>query len=171
VAKIQEQLSELDLYAPRPSSEQGRSSSSNMPIATERRSRSVDVIPRRMLSDVGAEGNGDFACCLRQVIGDNPRKLERLREVFDEWAASDGTVTLAGNPTGRISKKSLGLSLRKLRPCISDADVDHIFTNADTNKDGHLDYQEFLHWFVGCRSLHKDIFSGKPSAQLALADA
>merc|ERR1711957_780343 len=79
------------------------------------------------------------------------RKFERICEVFEEW--SD-----CGKPGSRsMSREALGAQLQRLRPLLTDVDVDNIFRAADADRDGRVGLEEFCDWFGGCRSLHDDV--------------
>lgn len=66
-------------------------------------------------------------------------KSHRLREVFRRWDAS-------GN--GTIDKQELARVLRKLDARFTDAITTALFKAADVNRDGAIDYEEFLSWIL-----------------------
>jgi len=96
------------------------------------------------------------------------RKMEKVRGVFEDWATDSSVASdsaLGGTKAAgmAISKEALSAKLRCLRPSMTDEDVDHIFETADANKDGRIDYTEFVEWFSECRSLHEDLLCQRPS--------
>lgn len=69
-----------------------------------------------------------------ELGGGRERKLESVFKRFDI------------NGDGLISKQELRGLLRKISHQVKDNDIDVMLESVDTNKDGFVDYQEFLAW-------------------------
>jgi len=65
---------------------------------------------------------------------------EHVKETFKAWDV---------NGSGRISRKELGHVLQRLCPSITDLDMERLFQAMDSNRDGGIDYDEFISWI--CR--------------------
>eukprot|EP00929_Paragymnodinium_shiwhaense_P011831 TRINITY_DN11815_c0_g1_i1.p1 TRINITY_DN11815_c0_g1~~TRINITY_DN11815_c0_g1_i1.p1 ORF type:complete len:606 (+),score=144.86 TRINITY_DN11815_c0_g1_i1:85-1902(+) len=107
-------------------------------------------------------GGGDaLASGLLPSVGFSMKKLEKVREIFEEWVLADekegDALSKARRRSQGISKAAMTAALQRLRPNMGVEDIGRIFNSADGNKDGFLDFDEFSKWFVECRSLHEDV--------------
>lgn len=66
------------------------------------------------------------------------RNEESIQKLFKEWD-SDGSGTIEREELSAVMKKLCGLS---------DEDIDTLIDEADQNKDGVIDYNEFLDWLL-----------------------
>merc|ERR1712048_434087 len=83
---------------------------------------------------------GKSAGVLRKAIGLGSGSNEDIRQVqgiFEEWDV---------NGDGVISERELSQVLQRLQPSLTRQDVHQMFVAADVNRDGRVDYQEFLSW-------------------------
>ncbi len=124
------------------------SSSSTSGAGSRRRIASADEVLSLAKSPEPVASLDDLIGSLRRNLGVNKRKLDRVAEVFKEWDVEG---------VGHLSRAALATALRRVRPLLTDADIDQVFAAADANKDGALDLKEFTEWFLESRSLHKDV--------------
>eukprot|EP00747_Dinoflagellata_sp_TGD_P222290 gnl/TRDRNA2_/TRDRNA2_94009_c0_seq1.p2 gnl/TRDRNA2_/TRDRNA2_94009_c0~~gnl/TRDRNA2_/TRDRNA2_94009_c0_seq1.p2 ORF type:complete len:144 (-),score=38.54 gnl/TRDRNA2_/TRDRNA2_94009_c0_seq1:103-534(-) len=82
--------------------------------------------------DIPAGGKAQTPAQLRQVN-------RQLNQVFQEWDV-DGS--------GCISKAELCQVIRILDPSVSTAQLEKMFSQADADKDGFIDYHEFCDWLM-----------------------
>jgi len=95
-----------------------------------------------MIAEVDADGSGeiDFTEFLRVMVS----QKEKQALASDESDTIDAFVALGGGPD-----KSGEVSTERLRRVVSDfgltIDMDALVRDADTDKSGYIDYQEFKH--------------------------
>lgn len=70
------------------------------------------------------------------------REQESVADTFLAWDKDN---------SGSISKEELSQVLKELNPDFSEEDISVIFEDFDKNKDGVVDYREFLDWIFGSR--------------------
>jgi len=71
----------------------------------------------------------------KQAVADQDQ--EAIKDIFRQWD-TDGS--------GSISKQEMSAVLRKLNPKFTEQQLDIMFESADTNKDGQIDFGEFISW-------------------------
>lgn len=64
----------------------------------------------------------------------------KIKDIFNKWDE---------DKSGAISKPELAAFFKNLDPSFTDHDVDVMISVADVNKDGQIDYNEFLDWLFG----------------------
>merc|ERR1711972_847358 len=85
-----------------------------------------------------AKGCGDFKGLFKKgLFDDDDGDMEKVVDCFKKWD-TDGD--------GSISRSELERVLVLLNPSFTKKDMNMIFKQADTNKDGKIDYEEFTVW-------------------------
>jgi len=105
---------------------------------SSRKVSSSDEDIDRIMGKVDVDGNGeiDFEefCALMSTPIETLSPEEEMKEAFRVFD-TDGD--------GVISKEELKQVMQQLDPDMSDADIDDMMHEADTNKDGKIDFNEF----------------------------
>lgn len=95
---------------------------------------------KQMISEVDADGNGliDFAefVTLMARKMNNTDKDAEIKEAFNVFD-KDGS--------GKISKDELRSIMKSLGEDLTDEEITQMISEADTNGDGEIDYEEFCH--------------------------
>eukprot|EP00928_Gymnodinium_smaydae_P021993 TRINITY_DN18614_c4_g1_i1.p1 TRINITY_DN18614_c4_g1~~TRINITY_DN18614_c4_g1_i1.p1 ORF type:complete len:200 (-),score=62.06 TRINITY_DN18614_c4_g1_i1:371-886(-) len=89
-----------------------------------------------------AKGAGDIKDLMNKALDaaeDLEAGIEKTKEIFRSWDAD-------GN--GTISKQELERVLIMLNPSFKKTDINKMFKSADKNKDGVIDYEEFVEWLA-----------------------
>mmetsp|Transcript_72817 Transcript_72817/g.152052 ORF Transcript_72817/g.152052 Transcript_72817/m.152052 type:complete len:173 (-) Transcript_72817:258-776(-) len=84
-----------------------------------------------------AKGAGEVKALFKPGEFDDDEDVERIVETFKKWD-KDGD--------GFISKEELERVLIILNPSFTKKELNMIFKEADKNKDGKIDYEEFTRW-------------------------
>merc|ERR1719386_610523 len=82
------------------------------------------------------KGVGD----IKSIIKDGQKGEDKIKDSFRQWD-QDGS--------GSISKAELERVLTALNPSFTKKDIAAIIKQADKNKDGVIDYDEFVEWLYG----------------------
>lgn len=94
----------------------------------------------RRASDIFEMEENDVRARLKVAIGsDTAQKLSigKVAATFKRWG---------GKKDGRVSKDELKSALSELSPHMTSESLDRIFEEADVNKDGRVDVDEFVLW-------------------------
>ncbi|KAJ2820395.1 hypothetical protein FBU31_005240, partial [Coemansia sp. 'formosensis'] len=97
-----------------------------------------------MINEMDADGNGtidfeEFLTLMQSHSSANSEESE-LREAFNVFD-KDGN--------GYISKGELTLAMKGLGEDLSEIEISEMILEADTNKDGHIDFKEFVRMMKG----------------------
>ncbi|KAG0577069.1 hypothetical protein KC19_5G128500 [Ceratodon purpureus] len=111
---------------------------------------------------------GDDSSCRPQFDLNLPPQL--VQELADSFRFFDR------NGDGRISKEELGAVVRSLGQKVSDADLEKLMCEVDTNGDGFIDFEEFMDlntraMVADCSSVMPDVCSGIPAQSTGSSDA
>lgn len=86
------------------------------------------------------KGGGDLRTLLRRSLPEVDEDTERVIDMFKHWDTDgDGTITRA----------ELKRVLLLLNPAFTEPDLSKLMKAADKNKDGIIDFEEFVEWLTG----------------------
>lgn len=111
-----------------------------------------------LVCEAGCDWEGTFTCddFLKVAVNSLQKQVNRLDDVRAAFRVFDQ------NGDGNISKKELKNAMISFGQIFSAAEADEMFTEADLNQDGQIDWAEFLQMMLPGHS-HKAIEEEDPS--------